>query len=139
VNKILTLLCSLLLLSCGGGDGPSDAGSGSGSSDCSGRCFDSSTFLRVSDVERIIAQAVNEARARGVNATIAVVDRVGNVLGVFRMNGADTGMQFTRLPAAGTIAPGIGPARRCTISVKEHYQFIPIAENLSYIGTFMTA
>ena len=95
MNKILTLLCSLLLLSCGGGDGPSDAGSGSGSSDCSGRCFDSSTFLRVSDVERIIAQAVNEARARGVNATIAVVDRVGNVLGVFRMNGADTGIEIT--------------------------------------------
>jgi uncharacterized protein GlcG (DUF336 family) len=95
MNKILTLLCSLLLLSCGGGDSPSDAGSGSGSGDCSGQCFNASTFLRVSDVQTIIAQAVNEASARGANATIAVVDRVGNVLGVFQMNGANTSVTIT--------------------------------------------
>ena len=41
-----------------------------------------------SDVEAVISQAVAEAQARGVEATIAVVDRVGNVLGVFRMNAA---------------------------------------------------
>ena len=34
---------------------------------------------------RVIAQAVAEAQARSVNATIAVVDRVGNVLAVYRM------------------------------------------------------
>ncbi|MEQ1508816.1 MAG: heme-binding protein [Sphingopyxis sp.] len=44
--------------------------------------------LSVSDVERIIGQAVTEAQARGQNAVIAVVDRPGNVLGVFRMTGA---------------------------------------------------
>jgi uncharacterized protein GlcG (DUF336 family) len=44
--------------------------------------------LAVADVQRIIAQSVAEASARGAPATIAVVDRVGNVLGVFVMNGA---------------------------------------------------
>ena len=39
-------------------------------------------------VGQVIAQAVGEAKARKQPATIAVVDRVGNVLGVFRMFGA---------------------------------------------------
>ncbi|WP_373509815.1 heme-binding protein, partial [Thiocapsa sp.] len=45
-------------------------------------------FLSVADVQRVIAQAVAEAKAQGVTATIAVVDRVGNVLAVFRMDSA---------------------------------------------------
>jgi uncharacterized protein GlcG (DUF336 family) len=45
-------------------------------------------FLTVEDVQRVIAQASAEATARKAPATIAVVDRVGNVLGVFRMTGA---------------------------------------------------
>lgn len=40
------------------------------------------------DVGRIVSQAAAEARARGAAATIAVTDRVGNVLAVFAMNGA---------------------------------------------------
>jgi uncharacterized protein GlcG (DUF336 family) len=36
----------------------------------------------------VVRQAVHEAQARGAPATIAVVDRVGNVLAVFRMTGA---------------------------------------------------
>ena len=55
---------------------------------CDGSCASPTTLLAVPDVERVIAQAVAEASARGVTATIAVVDRVGNVLGVFRMTGA---------------------------------------------------
>jgi uncharacterized protein GlcG (DUF336 family) len=46
--------------------------------------------LTVSDVQKIASQAVGEAQARNKHATIAVVDRVGNVLLVFRMNGAAT-------------------------------------------------
>jgi len=57
-------------------------------SNCTGSCANAGTFLRASQVQRIIAQAVAEARARNRRATIAVVDRVGNVLGVFQMNGA---------------------------------------------------
>ncbi|MEE8333919.1 MAG: hypothetical protein V3R85_08720, partial [Alphaproteobacteria bacterium] len=45
--------------------------------------------LTVADVQQIIAAAATEANARSLDATIAVVDRVGNVLCVFDMpNGA---------------------------------------------------
>jgi uncharacterized protein GlcG (DUF336 family) len=44
--------------------------------------------LTAAQVGTIIAQAAAEARARGAAATIAVTDRVGNVLGVFAMPGA---------------------------------------------------
>jgi len=63
-------------------------GSQAANSNCVGSCANAGTFLRASQVQRIIAQAVAEARARNRRATIAVVDRVGNVLAVFQMNGA---------------------------------------------------
>ena len=44
--------------------------------------------LTVADVQQIIAQAVGEAKARNLPSIIAVVDRVGNVLALFKMNGA---------------------------------------------------
>lgn len=46
--------------------------------------------LSASDVQQIIAQAVQEAQARNKPAVVAVVDRVGNVLGLFSMTGAET-------------------------------------------------
>jgi uncharacterized protein GlcG (DUF336 family) len=46
--------------------------------------------LTESDVNTIVLQAINEANARGAPATIAVVDRVGNVLTVAQMPGAPT-------------------------------------------------
>jgi uncharacterized protein GlcG (DUF336 family) len=53
--------------------------------------------LTSAEVGTIIAQAAAEARARGVTATIAVTDRVGNVLGVFAMPGA---AGTARIPSA---------------------------------------
>src|SRR5580692_7165341 len=53
-----------------------------------------SEALAVSDVEQIFAQATAEAQARKLPATIAVVDRVGNVLGIFQTTGA-AGSTFT--------------------------------------------
>ncbi|PKP99788.1 MAG: hypothetical protein CVT74_06685, partial [Alphaproteobacteria bacterium HGW-Alphaproteobacteria-13] len=44
--------------------------------------------LSVADVETILAGAIAEAQARGLPSVIAVTDRVGNVLAVFRMTGA---------------------------------------------------
>ena len=73
-----------LLAGCSGGDGGSLPGG------CDGHCADTPTRLEVADVQGTIARAVGEAAARGASATIAVVDRIGNVLAVFRMNGADT-------------------------------------------------
>ena len=45
--------------------------------------------LTSADVGRVVAQAVQEASARGRAASIAVVDRVGRVLAVFEMPGAN--------------------------------------------------
>lgn len=44
--------------------------------------------LSVADVQRVIANAAAEARARGLPSVIAVTDRVGNVLAIFNMPGA---------------------------------------------------
>jgi uncharacterized protein GlcG (DUF336 family) len=44
--------------------------------------------LTAADVGTIIAQAVAQAVQAGLKATVAVVDREGNVLGVFQMGGA---------------------------------------------------
>ena len=104
MNRLVIGLLSLLLLSCGSGDHKSDEGTGVGAADCSGRCANASTLLSVADVERVIAQAVHEASARGASATIAVTDRVGNVLGVFRMNGAD---QSITIPAPRGVVGGL--------------------------------
>ena len=89
----LFLLCALLVsVSCSGGKGRqvTDVDPGTPETGCSGSCADTATSLSTADVEIVIAQAVAEAQARGVEATIAVVDRVGNVLAVFRTNAAST-------------------------------------------------
>jgi uncharacterized protein GlcG (DUF336 family) len=51
--------------------------------------------LTSAEVGRIIAAAANEANARGRPAHISVVDRVGNVLGVFSMTGAPSRVEVT--------------------------------------------
>jgi uncharacterized protein GlcG (DUF336 family) len=86
---------SLALAGCGGGGGgggntgggaptPTPTGGGIGG------LFTppAQVALSVAEVQQIIAQAVGEAQRRGLPSYIAVTDRVGNVLGVFRMNGA---------------------------------------------------
>src|SRR5215469_16473277 len=62
--------------------------------------------LTESDVNTVMLQAVNQASALGAPATIAVVDRVGNVLAVTQMTGAppmatvtsNTGVGATTVP-----------------------------------------
>ena len=71
----------LSVAGCGGGGGEGDQ------SGCTGNCA-GAVSLSVVEVEQVVRQAVHEAQARGTPATIAVVDRVGNVLAVFQMTGA---------------------------------------------------
>ncbi len=97
-------ISAFVLASCGGGGG------GGGSSDPppsppppptpSARVFadPAQEALGASDVERILAQGVAEAQARNLPATFAVVDRVGNVLAVYRMNGANDQLAVPRGP-----------------------------------------
>jgi len=99
LTRSIALLASITLITaCGGGGGGSkgsaavQAAQGSNlDSGCTGFCATNSpAFLSSAEVGQIIAQAVNEAVARNVLATIAVTDRVGNVIGLFQMNGAAT-------------------------------------------------
>jgi uncharacterized protein GlcG (DUF336 family) len=100
--SLILLLLMPLLTSCSGGSSPPAQGVDPGTPPvgCTGSCADTPTQLTVGDIENSIAQAVAEAQARGVSATIAVVDRVGNVLGVFRMNGAATSVTISSPGAA---------------------------------------
>lgn len=50
-------------------------------------CPTDANRLTESDVKRVLAQSVHQASALGQTATIAVSDRVGNILAVFRMAG----------------------------------------------------
>lgn len=83
------------LSGCGGSSNSGDPvgtapppSNNTGDSGCTGSCVNSSSFLSETDIRRIVAQAAAEAAARNTPAVIAVVDRVGNVLGVYRMNGS---------------------------------------------------
>lgn len=106
--------------------------------------------LTIANVQRVIAQAAGEAKARGAKATIAVVDRVGNVLAVYRMTGARATMRIaapTQLPAttfpaaAGAIAKAITGAylsssgnafstRTASMIVQQHFPPAPSTPGL---------
>jgi len=101
MRRVAALLC-ITLAACGDGSRPSVEGvdPGTPAAGCSGHCADAAQSLSIADVETVVAQAVAEAQARGTAATIAVVDRVGNVLGVFRMNGASASVTVRSTGAA---------------------------------------
>jgi uncharacterized protein GlcG (DUF336 family) len=85
--RLLLLPFSIVLLAaCSGGSSVTPTtGTDTSNPSCDGSCQNTPTSLTVADVQRVIAQGVAEAQGRGTNATLAVVDRVGNVLAVYRM------------------------------------------------------
>ncbi|MET0361545.1 MAG: heme-binding protein, partial [Sphingobium sp.] len=90
---------SFLLASCGG-DG-SSSGTVTQATPAPGRVYASpptDVALSVNDVRTVVSQAVAEAQARGARATIAVTDRVGNVLAVYRMAGASATAHIPEAP-----------------------------------------
>ncbi len=106
---------ALMVTGCGGGD---SSGGGVGSPSPTPTPSPTATGTRlftppaqeslsVTDVQRVIAQAVGEAQARNLPSVIAVVDRVGNVLAVFRMNGARATMFTSDNTPAGDNTPPI--------------------------------
>ena len=124
--KALAYLPLFALAACGGGGGSTPAGGGTTAtsppaptptSAPAGALFaaPAQEALSIAEVQQIIAQAAAQAGAQGQPATIAVVDRVGNVLGVFVMpgaratvaipgapNGQDVDIQGLDVPAAGS-------------------------------------
>ena len=94
-------IAALLVASCGGGGGGTPAPPPPGPPDPGQMALfqvPAQVALTQADVQRIIAQGVAEARARGLPGTFAVVDRVGNVLAVFTMNGANQRLFVPRGP-----------------------------------------
>lgn len=87
---------ALVLASCGGGGSSSNTPTPVATATPTPTPTTGSPFvppaqesLSAAEVGQIIAQAVAEAQARNLPSFIAVTDRVGNVLAVFRMNGAN--------------------------------------------------
>lgn len=77
------------------------------------------TALSAGEVNQIVRQAAAEAAARNAPATIAVVDRVGNVLGVFQMNGAPGNARITSgkgIPAGNGLEGLVVPATFAAIA-----------------------
>ena len=103
-------IAALLLASCGGGGGGGGGGGDPGDTPPSPPpppippppsgvyAVPAQDALSAADVQQVIANAVAEAQARGLPANIAVVDRVGNVLAVFSMNGANQRLQVPTGP-----------------------------------------
>jgi uncharacterized protein GlcG (DUF336 family) len=97
--KSLAYLPLFALAACGGGGGSTPAGGGATANPPpapaptpapGGDLFaaPAQESLSIAEVQQIIAQAAAQASSQGQLATIAVTDRVGNVLGVFVMPGA---------------------------------------------------
>lgn len=104
---------ALTLAGCGGGGSAPAPGLGGGAAPMPAPAPPGGLFTRpaaeslsVVDVQRVLAQAVGEARARNLPATIAVTDRVGNVLAVFAMTGAPANTTLSRRQIGGIAAPG---------------------------------
>ena len=114
---ILAVALATLLAGCGGG------GAGNGSLQ-----VPNANALTVADVQQIIAQAVAEAQARNAKATVGVIDRVGNVLGIFKMNGAAA--TFTISGAKGAV----GGLEGLSILAPE-YAVVPKAFTAAYFSS----
>ena len=82
---------AFLLASCGGGGGSSSTPTTPTTpSQTPVFAVPAQESLTSTDVQKVLAQTIEEASTRSKPAVIAVVDRVGNVLAVFQMNGAPT-------------------------------------------------
>jgi len=98
------ILFTSMLYGCGGGGGDGTSYSGG----CTTYSF-SQQNLSTTDVSTIVQQAVNVSKTLGESSTIAIVDRVGNVLAVYQMNTATSGY-LTALDYNVTISSNTGIA-----------------------------
>ncbi len=101
---------ALVLTSCGGGSDSSGGGSSvtptpTPAPPIAGALYSvpAQEALSAAEVGTVIARAAAQARAQGDPATIAVVDRVGNVLGVFAMPGAPATADIPDAPNANNV------------------------------------
>jgi uncharacterized protein GlcG (DUF336 family) len=106
---VMLSLLALLLNACGGGGSsasptpptPATGGGNTGGGTSTPQIVYTpppQVALSTGDVQQVIAQAVAQARADRKPAVISVVDRVGNVLALFRMNGAPATAHISDAP-----------------------------------------
>ena len=103
LTSLVTIVALLTAACSGGGTAPSGGGGSSSSGGSSGGGTSAYTIppqvaLTTGDVQQVLAQAVAQATADGRPAVISVVDRVGNVLALFRMTGAPATTHITDAP-----------------------------------------
>lgn len=104
------LLLGLALNACAGGS--SNGGQDGG---CDGSCAHQA--IAASEVSQVIGRGVLAARARGVSATFAVVDRVGNVLAVYEMPGARRETRIDgQIGAVGGLEGAVVPSTLAAVS-----------------------
>lgn len=107
MRRTAVLILAAALGACGGGgDAPATTAVGVVAG-CDGSCANAATALSVAQVQGVISRAVAEAQARNARATIAVVDRVGNVLGVFVMAGASASVTVRSTRGTARIEGGL--------------------------------
>ncbi|MBB4641825.1 uncharacterized protein GlcG (DUF336 family) [Rhizorhapis suberifaciens] len=142
---------ALVLSSCGG-EGSEGGGGSPAPTPTTSQLYTvpAQEALSIADVEQVLANSAAEALARNLPAVIAVTDRVGNVLAVFRMpgaaatatasaapNGVNMDVQNVSFPAeAGAIAKAITGAylssggnafstRTASMILQEHFPPAP--------------
>ena len=109
-RRAMATVFAVGLTACGGGGGGDGGGSTSSGApltaiDCGANC--AQDMLTAADVERIVAQTVVAAQARGQLATLAVTDRVGNVLAVYDMAAPTAAWPTPPAPPATAAAPDL--------------------------------
>jgi len=136
VRKHTVLMISILLGACSSGSDTQSRVGTDTTPNCNGSCVTPTSNLTTFDVQTVLAQAIAEAQARAANATIAVVDRVGNVLAVYRMGAASTrqvlissnttspitaGLEGIRLPDTGAPTANIDHAAAISKAITGAY------------------
>lgn len=129
-NVVAVSVLMTVLSGCSDGTVSGDPSGADSTVGCDGSCgLLSNARLEIADVETILAQAVQEAQARSVDATIAVVDRVGNVLGVYRMG--DPADRIVMISSGFTDPDGvIGPTPDETHEIRGGLEGIRLPEAL---------
>ncbi|MBX7144247.1 MAG: heme-binding protein [Oligoflexia bacterium] len=112
---LAALALAIPLSGCGGGSAGRGEGDSAADFGCDGSC--AGQALSVDDVRLILQQGLAGAQKLGVAATFAVLDRVGNVLAVYAMDGAASTTRFDgQLSAVGGLEGAVVPSTLAAIS-----------------------
>lgn len=117
-SKLFAVSALSILLGCGGGGGSggsSTGGSPGANFGCDGGCANQA--LSPDEVTTIVRQAITATKGLGTAGTFAVVDRVGNVLALYQMGGANATTTINgQIGASGALEGLSVPATLAAIS-----------------------